>query len=202
VSTVTTTFYLVRHAAHDRVGTVLCGRIPGIRLGALGLGQACLLADRLANENVAVVQSSGLERAFETAKPIAQRVGLDVEIADAIMEIDFGAWSGIAFADLANDPRWDVWNRARHVGRPPGGETMLEAQTRIVAHLEYLRDLHRGRSVVLVSHGDVIKAALLYHLGLPIDAYARFDIDPASISTLAVGDWGSKVIRMNEVVAA
>jgi broad specificity phosphatase PhoE len=53
-----------------------------------------------------------------------------------------------------------------------------------------------------VSHSDVIKAALLYHLGLPIDAYSRFDIDPASISTLVVGEWGSKVLRLNEVVAA
>jgi probable phosphoglycerate mutase len=199
---VTTTFFLVRHAAHDRVGAILCGQIPGISLGTLGFKQAHLLAERLAGEHVAVVQSSALERALETAKPIAHRVGLPVEITNAITEIDFGAWSGLAFADLASDPRWDAWNRTRHVGRPPEGETMLEAQTRIVAHLEHLCNLHRGRSVVLVSHGDVIKAALLYHLGLPIDAYARFDIDPASISTLAIGDWGSKVVRMNEVVAA
>jgi hypothetical protein len=48
----------------------------------------------------------------------------------------------------------------------------------------------------------VIKAGLLYHLGLPIDGYQRIEIEPASISTLAIGDWGSKVIRLNEVVAA
>ena len=43
-----------------------------------------------------------------------------------------------------------------------------------------------------MSHGDVIKAALLYHLGLPLDAYGRFEIEPASISTLVVGDWGAE----------
>jgi broad specificity phosphatase PhoE len=58
------------------------------------------------------------------------------------------------------------------------------------------------RSVILVSHSDVIKAALLYHLGLPIDAYSRIEVEPASISTLVVGDWGSKTLRLNEVVAA
>ena len=79
---------------------------------------------------------------------------------------------------------------------------MLEAQARIVGAMERLRSAYREGSVVLVSHADVIKAALLYHLGLSIDAYTRFDIEPASISTLAVGDWGSKVIRLNEVVAA
>jgi probable phosphoglycerate mutase len=76
---------------------------------------------------------------------------------------------------------------------------MLEAQARIVGVMEQLRSLHAGRAVVLVSHGDVIKAALLYHLGMPIDAYDRIDVEPASISTLVVGDWGSKVLRLNEV---
>jgi probable phosphoglycerate mutase len=79
---------------------------------------------------------------------------------------------------------------------------MLEAQTRIVGAMERLRGRYPGRSVVLVSHSDVIKAALLYHLGMPIDSYARFEVEPASISTLVVGDWGSKVLRLNEVVAA
>jgi broad specificity phosphatase PhoE len=68
--------------------------------------------------------------------------------------------------------------------------------------MEQLRSLYAEGSVVLVSHGDVIKAALLYYLGMPIDAYCRFETEPASISTLAVGDWGSKVLRLNEVVAA
>jgi broad specificity phosphatase PhoE len=199
---VTTTFFLVRHAAHVRAGTVLCGRMPGVRLGAGGQAQARRLATRFVSENVAVVQSSSLERALETAHPIAARVGLRVEIAEAITEIEFGAWSGLGFEDLANDPHWASWNSARSVSRPPQGETMLEAQARIVGHLDHLRKLYHNRAVVLVSHGDVIKAALLYHLGLPIDFFGRFDIDPASITTLAVGDWGSKVIRMNEVIAA
>ena len=79
---------------------------------------------------------------------------------------------------------------------------MLEAQARIVGAMEQLRGRYPDASAILVSHSDVIKAALLYHLGLPIDAYSRFEIEPASISTLVVGDWGSKVLRMNEVVAA
>jgi probable phosphoglycerate mutase len=79
---------------------------------------------------------------------------------------------------------------------------MLQAQARIVHALEELRQAYRDRAVVLVSHSDVIKAALLFHLGLPIDAYQRFDIDPASISTLVIGDWGSRLIRLNEVIAA
>ncbi|HEX2135702.1 MAG TPA: histidine phosphatase family protein [Microvirga sp.] len=198
----TTTFFLVRHAAHDRVGTVLCGRMPGVGLGALGREQARRLAERFANETVASVQSSPLERARQTAEAIAARVAQSVEISDEIAEIEFGSWSGRSFEELSGDPRWTAWNSSRALSRPPGGETMLEAQARIVRAMERLRAAYAERSVVLVSHGDVLKAALLYHLGLPIDAYARFDIDPASVSTLAVGEWGAKVIRLNEVVAA
>lgn len=78
---------------------------------------------------------------------------------------------------------------------------MLEAQLRIIRAMERLRSLHAERSVILVTHSDVIKAALLYHLGMPLDAYARIEISPASVSTVVVGDWGAKVLRMNEVVA-
>ena len=198
----TTTFFLVRHAAHDRVGAILCGRMPGVSLGSIGRSQAERLAARLANENVASVLTSPLDRARETAEPIAARLGRAPEICDGINEIDFGAWSGLSFDALAPDPGWVSWNNVRSISRPPGGETMLEAQARILKVIERTRKAHPGRAVVLVSHGDVIKAALLYHLGMPIDAYPRFEIDPASISTLLVSDWGSKVLRLNEVVAA
>jgi len=198
---VTTTFFLVRHAAHDRVGQILCGRMPGVSLGDLGRRQAERLAERLATENVAAIRTSPLERARETAAPIAARCGLLAETCASLDEIDFGPWSGASFEVLAADPRWSEWNERRSAARPPAGETMQEAQARILAAMDSLRRVYLGRAVVLVSHGDVIKAALLRHLGLPIDAYGRFDIDPASISTVAVGDWGSRVLRLNEAVA-
>lgn len=196
----TTTFFLVRHAAHERGGTILCGRLEGLTLGEIGRAQAQRVSERLANENIACVRTSPLERARETANAIAARFGRPAEVSDEIVEIDFGAWTGLSFADLAQDPRWVLWNDARSVSRPPDGESMFEAQVRIVTAMEQLRRGHSGESVALVSHGDVIKGALLYHLGLPLDAYDRFDVDPASISTLIVGDWGSRILRLNEVV--
>jgi broad specificity phosphatase PhoE len=199
---VTTTFFLVRHAAHDRVSTMLCGRMPGVRLGEVGRAQARRLSERFAHENIACIRTSPLERAVETAEPIAARIGESIGICESITEIDFGAWSGMSFEALEQDPCWNAWNSARSVSRAPKGETMLEAQGRIVKTLEELRDRYPGKSVILVSHSDVIKAALLHHLGMPLDAYARFEIEPASISTIVVGDWGSKILRLNEVVAA
>jgi len=176
--------------------------MPGVHLGAAGKAQAERLAAHFANEPIAGIHTSPLERAVETSEPISARLGQPLEICQDLAEIDFGAWSGTSFEMLAQDSRWSAWNNARSNSRPPYGETMLEAQARIVGVLEQLRSRYPDRSVILVSHSDVIKAALLYHLGLPLDAYGRFDIEPASISALVVGDWGSKVLRLNEVVAA
>jgi len=116
---VTTTFFLVRHAAHDRVGTILCGRMAGVNLGPAGKVQAEGLAQRFANENVACIRTSPLERALETAQPIASRLGQPFQICDAINEINFGRWSGTSFDALSRDPRWSSWNSARSTNRPP-----------------------------------------------------------------------------------
>lgn len=196
----TTTFFLIRHATHDRVGTVLCGRMPGVTLGDTGNAQAQALATRFAHEDIARICTSPLERAVETAAPIASRLGIPAEPCNDINEIDFGSWSGLSFEELSDDPRWQAWNRSRSTSCPPNGETMLAAQLRIVGAMERLRGLYAERSVILVSHSDIIKAALLYYLGMSLDSYARIEIAPASISTVAIGDWGAKVFRMNEVV--
>jgi probable phosphoglycerate mutase len=176
--------------------------MPGVGLGKIGNAQAARLAERFARETVVAVQTSPLERARQTAEPIAKRVGRSVQENEGLVEIDFGAWTGTAFRDLERDPRWAAWNSARSVSRPPYGESMMEVQARVVGALETLRGLYREKAVVLVSHADVIRAVLLYHLGLPLDAYARVEVEPASVSTLAVGDWGAKLIRLNEVAAA
>jgi broad specificity phosphatase PhoE len=197
-----TTLFLVRHAAHDLVDRVLCGRMVGVRLGEQGRAQAERVAVRVSRETVAAVQASPLERARETAEPIARRFGLGVEVADALTEINVGEWAGRPFDELRDDPRWTRWNAARSITRAPGGETMLEVQARIVAHMEALRARFPESGVVLVSHADVIKAALAYCLGLSLDALQRFEIAPASLSTVVVGDWGAKVVSLNEVGAS
>nr|WP_295829255.1 histidine phosphatase family protein [uncultured Azospirillum sp.] len=200
-----TIFILIRHGSHDRLGSVLCGRMPGVTLSAQGRAEADLLADRLSGQRLTAVLSSPLERAIETATPIAERQGLSPTIEPALNELDLGAWSGKRFEELHGDPAWDLWNRARSHGRPtPGespGESMTEAQTRIASLLDRLRRAHPGGTLALVSHGDIIKAALAHAMGLPLDFYGRFEISPASRSVLIAGDWGLKVHSINEGAA-
>jgi broad specificity phosphatase PhoE len=198
---VTTTFFLVRHAAHDNVGGYLAGRLPGIHLGSDGRAQAARLGVRMRRVRVDAIHASPRERARETAEAIASVSGVAmVRASDALDEVDFGVWSGKDFETLDQDAQWRRWNAARSLARTPGGESMLDVQRRVLGLMEELMLGHPERTFVLVSHSEVIKAALSHVLGLPTDAWMRFDIDPASISTIVAGEWGAKVVTLNETV--
>lgn len=197
----TTTFFLVRHAQHGLLDRVLVGRMPDVGITEAGRRDAERVGRRLGSERIALVQSSPQQRARETAGPIAAALGETVEIAPALDEIDVGAWTGRSFDALRDDPRWAAWNSARSTAGAPDGESFADVQARVVRHFDECRRAHPGEGIAMVSHADVIKAGLLFYLGAPLDFYARIEITPASVTTLVVGDWGSKVLRMNETVA-
>jgi len=193
-----TTIHLVRHAVHPLVDRVLVGRTGGVQLGKDGREQAEALARRLARDGIGVVQSSPQERALETAALIAAPLGLAVDIVPDLDEADFGQWAGCSFEQLNRDPRWLAWNSERGTARPPGGETMLELQKRILGHLDRLKAERPKGKLVLVSHAEVIRAALLHFLGIALDSFARVEIAPASISTLLLNGSCAQVIGCND----
>lgn len=196
-----TTIIMVRHGAHVHLGRVLTGRMPGVPLADEGRTQAERVASRLAGGAVAAVYSSPMERARETAEPIARALGLEVRICEALNEIDFGAWTGLAFDDLDADPRWHGWNRERAAGCPPGGEPMAAVQERACREAEAWRGRHPDATVVAVGHADVIKAVVCRFLGLSLDRHGAFEIDPASLTTLVAWEGGGKLVRLNEAAA-
>jgi probable phosphoglycerate mutase len=193
-----TTILLVRHAVHDRVDRVLCGRMPEVSLGAEGRGQAARLAGRLAGERAAAIYSSPLERALETAAPIATALDRDVQLAAGLTEIDVGEWTGRSFDELHADERWHRWNREREAGGPPGGEPMREVQARALRQVEEWRLAYPAQAVIAVSHSDVIKTIVCGVLGLSLDRYHAFEIVPASVTRLVVWPGGGKILALNE----
>ena len=193
-----TEILLVRHAAHVELGRTLSGRRRDVALSRAGLEQAEIVADLIAVEPIAAVYASPRERAYYTAREIADRYEQKVRIADALDEVDFGDWTGRSFDALAGEPEWKLWNEQRSTGRPPGGESMGEACARAVAALEDMARDHPNQTVAAVSHCDIIRAIIAHYLGLSLDNLLRFNIDPASVSRLALGAWGGRVISVNE----
>ncbi|MEW6250325.1 MAG: histidine phosphatase family protein [Planctomycetota bacterium] len=191
------TFLLIRHAHTDAVGRRIAGRMPNVGLSPAGRAQLDALAARIGEQPVQRLLSSPLERARETAAAVARVLRIEVEFAEELNELDFGAWTGRTFAELAPDPLWQQYNAFRSGTRMPGGEVMLEVQARVVGLIQRLRETADGQAIALVTHGDVIRAALAYYLGIPLDLILRFEVDPASVSAVRLDDDGPHVLCIN-----
>jgi broad specificity phosphatase PhoE len=195
------TIHLVRHGHHAMLGHRLCGRMPGVQLDDLGCRQMSRCAEMIA-ETPAAIQSSPQRRTQQSASILAWHFGLPVEIAPDVDEIDYGKWTSLAFADLEGDTRWNRWNTRRSTSRPPGGESMRALQQRVVHHLEQLRRSEADGAIVIVSHAEPIRAALLYYSRTSLDNFLSVEVDPASVSTLAVDKSGIRISRINQQVPA
>ena len=167
-------------------------------LSDVGLGQSAIVADLLGIDPVAAVYSSPRERAWYTARDIAEPHELNVQVLDALDEVDFGHWTGKRFAELEGDEAWQAWNESRGSARCPGGESMSEAVDRAVTAMETIAAEQDEKVVVAVSHCDIIRGVLARFLGLPLDNILRFDVDPASVSRVEVGRWGTRIRSINE----
>ncbi|MDB5604051.1 MAG: Phosphoglycerate mutase family [Bradyrhizobium sp.] len=196
----TTHIHLVRHGHHALLDRILCGRMPGVQLDELGCDQMAISAEIIRRTAPLAVQSSPQRRALQSAAIIANRCGCVVEIAPGFDEIDMGQWTGVAFADLASDKKWRKWNEKRGSARPPGGESMTALQRRVIRHLEQLKG--QSGTIVIVSHAEPIRAALMYYLRIPLSRFHSVAIDPASISTIRLDGLRGLVSCVNGEVTA
>jgi broad specificity phosphatase PhoE len=192
-----TVFHLLRHG--ERAEARVCaGRMSGIGITERGRAEIAAVAERLAAEDIAAVYSSPLQRTRETAEIVAARLGLPIEFHDDLIELDFGEWTGATFDSIRADPRWQAWRLHRSLARIPGGESMRQVQRRMVEALMEIGECHRDATVAVVSHGDVIRSALLFALGMPLDYYNRIEVAQASLNTVRIDADGIRVLALNE----
>jgi len=192
-----TTFYLIRHGSNDFFSHTLVGRTPGIHLNEAGKREAAGLATSLAGEQIQKILTSPLERCRETAAPLAAKVQLPEEISNALLEADFGDWTGKKFKELDAREDWRRWNTFRSGNRAPNGESMLEIQQRMVGLILELHRDFRDRRIALFSHGDPLRAAVVYFLGAPLEYIRRIELSPASVTILQLGDWDAQFQCLN-----
>ncbi len=191
-----TRFLFVRHGVHDLIEReVIAGRQPDIHLNARGRKQAEQIAEALSTLPIDAIYCSPLERACETAKPLAAKLGLPLQIAEEFNEIDFGAWTNCAFAELENVPEWKQWNSFRSGSAAPGGESMVAVQARAVRKVSELRTRHSF--VTIFTHGDIIRAVVAHFLGVHLDLFLRIEIDPASASWIELHEAAVRVRLVN-----
>lgn len=195
---VSTLILLVRHGQTSTTGKVLPGRTAGLHLSEIGRAEAEGAALRLIEfKKVAAVYSSPLERARETAAPIAAALNTKVQIHKGLLECDFGDWTGTKLAALMKKSEWKTVQRAPSTFRFPNGESFTEMQTRFVTTIDNIRSRHRGKVVVCVSHADPIKSAIAHAIGTHLDLFQRIVISTCSVSAIAFTESGPVVLTVN-----
>ena len=199
-----TTIHLIRHGENDFVKQhKLAGWLPGVHLNETGLAQAQNLAHALEKMRLDAVYSSPLERTMETAGPLAEAKGLEIQVRDALGEVRVGRWQGQSLKTLRRRKLWPVIQQTPSLARFPEGESFSETQARVVEELETLRKLHPTKkgAFACVTHADVIKLAIAYYLGMPLDMFQRLAVAPASISSLHF-DHRPYLIAFNDTLAS
>lgn len=191
---------LIRHAKNDWVGDRLAGWTPGVHLNDEGRQQAEALGARLAHLPITAIYSSPLERAVETAQAVAAHHDLKVQILEDVGETRYGEWTGASLEELYKTELWPVVQVYPSGARFPGGENLRETQARAVAAIDALRDAHPEESdiVAVVSHADVIKAAVAHYVGLHLDLFQRLAVSPASLSVIQFNKFGPRLVCLND----
>lgn len=189
----------IRHGENEYVKKGrLAGRLPGVHLNDSGRSQAQSLADRLAKAPIKAIYSSPLERAMETATPLAKALNLESIPRPGFLETDYGEWQGETLKSLRRLKLWRTVQNAPSLARFPGGESFAECQHRVCREIEYICSQHDAKDMIAcVFHADPIKLAVAYYIGLPLDHFQRLSCAPASITTLLIGEAGSHLVNLN-----
>jgi probable phosphoglycerate mutase len=193
-----TVILMVRHGQTPTTGKILPGRAAGLHLAEAGVAQAHRVAERIAElPKIDAIYASPLERARETAAPIAKALKQRVKVDKGLLECDFGDWTGAELSKLMKLPEWSTVQKAPSTFRFPHGESFTEMQTRMVSALDRIRAAHPGGTVVCVSHADPIKAAVAHAMGTHIDLFQRIVIGTCSVSAVAYTGHGPIVLTVN-----
>ncbi len=193
-----TLIILVRHGKTASTGKILPGRAAGLHLSETGRKEALLAAQRLSKlTKVSAIYASPLERARETAAPIAKLLNQKVLINKGLLECDFGDWTGKELSKLMKLPEWSTVQRVPSIFRFPNGESFTEMQTRITTALDEIRNKHKGGVVICVSHADPIKAVVAHAMGTHLDLFQRIVISTCAISAISYSAYGPVVLTVN-----
>jgi len=192
---------LIRHGENDFVKTgKMAGRLPGVHLNERGQRQAQALGEALKDVPIKAIYSSPLERAMETATPIASARKLQIVQEPGVMEADIGKWQGKSWKGLRLTKVWKIVQNSPSRFRFPDGESFPEMQTRIANALERIVKKHNKPQdiIVVIFHSDPIKLAVAHFLGMPLDQFQRLSCDTGSLTVLGVNETGAHLIKLNQ----
>jgi len=196
------TLYLVRHGQTDcSLVNRFCGTVD-VPLNAAGMAMAAAVADAYASEPWDAIYASPLLRACQTAEPLAQRLGLPLQIAGGLREIAYGAWDGMLEADVVRQQpeAFQAWSADPGRVAPPGGETAHEIAARVVPAIDAIRAGHPDGRVLAVSHKATIRVLVCALLGMDVGLFRkRIASDVGAATVFEFHSTGPLLTALNDV---
>ena len=185
-----TTFLLLRHAhsVANKAG-ILAGQLEGIGLSKDGIAQVNKLTSSFENLKIDRIISSPMQRCLETVEGIARSKRKRISIDERLIEMNYGSWSGKKLSKLSRMKEWKVIQTKPSAFRFPQGESFKELEERIESLLKDLSRKYPKETILIITHGDIVKIAASLTVGSGLDNFQKFAVDPCSLTTLS---WGSK----------
>jgi probable phosphomutase (TIGR03848 family) len=193
------TLLLIRHGENDFLKNgILIGNTPGVHLNHDGRNQAIALSNCLLGTPIHAILSSPLDRAIETATPLANALELEIHIRPALTDTNIGEWTGKKIKDLRKLPLWEQVQTKPSQFRFPGGESFVELQERLTSEVDAIAAAYGShKTVAIFFHADPIELVLAHYLGLPLDHFQRFTVDTGSVTVLKVNKSKTQLVALN-----
>ncbi len=189
---------LMRHGetAWNREGRVM-GRQP-VDLDDEGRAQVQLAVPLARQLEPELIVSSPLARAVQSAEIIARGVGgVEILTDERLEEVRYGAWEGKTYHQLVKEESYINYRKAPLESVTPGGETIRQVQERGVAAVDAAVVAHRGKRLLFVSHGDIIRTVLCHYMRLDLKHFHRLRVDNATFFGVEISDDFAEVKFLN-----
>lgn len=190
----------VRHGETDfPINRIYCDDKEDPILNSAGLNQAESAAGHLSALHVDAVFASPCARTQKTAKFIAERHDLNVQLDSGLVERNFGIWEGMYFEEIESEypVLYREWKENQAAFKPENGESVFDMAERVSCAVKEIVDKYKGKTIVIVSHVGPIRVQVAQALSMPIEAYRRVSIDQASISRIDYGSAQNNLVLLN-----
>jgi len=193
--------FLVRHGDTELNSAERYWGRSDVKLSAAGVGQAERLRDRLVVEKIDAVYSSDLERALVTAEIIASGHQLAVITCAELREVNFGQLEGLNFSEISRlyPEVAKLWAERSTKLKYPGGESLVEFNTRVSKFLSRLDKHTVGETILIVAHAGVLRTLVCQLLGIDPQRRWQIRLDLASLSIMETHQQGAILSLLNDV---
>jgi len=198
-----TTFLLLRHALSTaNENGVLAGRMEGIDLSGDGRRQSAKLVSVLSGFKIDRIISSPISRCIETISPTAELLRKRININESFQEMDYGTWSGRKLSELRKEKSWKQIQKSPGTFTFPGGESFLQAHRRIERELNRLSRKYPKETILIVTHGDIIKLAIASTANTPLNHFQRYLVDTCSLTEIVWSESEKTLVRSNSTLVS